>query len=152
MFRVQGEILIARPVDAVFDFVADESNEPLYNPRMRHAERITPLPIGPGTTFRAEMRGGGRDASMVIEYTRFERPHLIASRTRLSSMDIAGTLAFDAEGAEATRMRWSWEIEPHGVLSAVQPLLARLGRRQERAIWEGLKRILEAGVETAAPR
>ena len=42
MARIDGEIVIDRPVDAVFDYVADQSNEPQYNPRMLRAEKITP--------------------------------------------------------------------------------------------------------------
>jgi hypothetical protein len=34
MARVSGEIRIERPVEEVFDFVADQRNEPIYNPRM----------------------------------------------------------------------------------------------------------------------
>jgi hypothetical protein len=30
--HVQGDIVINRPIDEVFDFVADERNEPQYNP------------------------------------------------------------------------------------------------------------------------
>ena len=33
--------MIARPVEEVFDFVADERNEPRYNPRMLRAEKLT---------------------------------------------------------------------------------------------------------------
>jgi len=32
MVRIDGQIVIARPVEEVFDFVADERNEPRYNP------------------------------------------------------------------------------------------------------------------------
>jgi hypothetical protein len=32
LVRVAGEIIINRPIEIVFDFVADESNEPHYNP------------------------------------------------------------------------------------------------------------------------
>jgi len=39
MAHIEGEIVIKRPVDEVFDFVADERNEPRYNPRMLRAER-----------------------------------------------------------------------------------------------------------------
>jgi Polyketide cyclase / dehydrase and lipid transport len=41
MVHVEGEIVSNRPVDVVFDFVADERNEPKYNPRMRRAEQIS---------------------------------------------------------------------------------------------------------------
>jgi hypothetical protein len=32
MARIEGEIFIGRPMDVVFDYVADQSNEPRYNP------------------------------------------------------------------------------------------------------------------------
>ncbi|HEX3199507.1 MAG TPA: hypothetical protein VHR39_18330 [Propionibacteriaceae bacterium] len=35
MARVSGEILIERLIEEVFDFVADQRNEPIYNPRLR---------------------------------------------------------------------------------------------------------------------
>jgi hypothetical protein len=49
MAGIKGEIIIARPVDVAFDYVADQSNEPQYNPRMVRAEKITPGPVGKGT-------------------------------------------------------------------------------------------------------
>jgi hypothetical protein len=36
-------------VEEVFDFVADERNEPRYNPRMLSAEKTSDGPIGIGT-------------------------------------------------------------------------------------------------------
>jgi hypothetical protein len=46
MANISGEILINRPVEQVFDFVADQRNEPIYNPRMLRSEKITEGPIG----------------------------------------------------------------------------------------------------------
>lgn len=54
MARMKGEIVIERPVEEVFDFVADERKEPRCNPRMRRAERISSAPIGLGTRSPAE--------------------------------------------------------------------------------------------------
>jgi hypothetical protein len=56
MVEVRGEILINRRADEVFDFVADEENEPRYNPQMRVARKMTDGPLGVGTVFQAEMR------------------------------------------------------------------------------------------------
>jgi hypothetical protein len=41
MARIEGEIVIGLPVDVAFDYVADQSNEPQYNPHMVRAEKIT---------------------------------------------------------------------------------------------------------------
>jgi hypothetical protein len=56
-------------VEEVFDFVADERNEPRYNPRIRRAEKLSPGPIGGGTRFRAEAVTLRRPVGMAMEYT-----------------------------------------------------------------------------------
>jgi hypothetical protein len=117
MARVSGDILIERPVEEVFDFVADQRNEPAYNPRMLQSEKITEGPIGVGTRFRATARSGGRAAEMLIEVTEFDRPRRLGSLT---------------------------------TMSGVGPLVAHLGRRQERMIWTGLKAQLEGSGDVRA--
>lgn len=148
MIHIKGDIVIDRAVEDVFDYVADERNEPTYNAQMRLAEKISDGPIGVGAQYRAEVVSGGRPVSMVIEFTEYERPRRLASKTTMSSMDIAYTLTFEPV-REGTRMRWSGEIEPHGMLKLFGPLVAWMGRRQELRIWTGLKGLLE-GKEASA--
>jgi hypothetical protein len=150
MALVEGEIIINRPVEEVFDFVADERNEPSYNPQMLRAEQISAGPIGFGTRFRAESRSMGRTVGMTIELTAFERPRRLASATHLSTMEIRGTLTFDSV-PEGTRMRWSWELEPRGMLKLMKPFVVRMGRRQEETTWAGLKRFLETREKVLPP-
>ena len=143
MSGISGEIVINRPVEEVFDFVADERNEPRYNPRMLRADKLSPGPIGLGTRFRAEMRTRPRPTTMTTEFTGYDPPRRLVLRTHLSAMEIQGALTFDPV-PEGTRMRWSWGVEPRGVFKLLTPLVARTGRRQEQAIWANLKRLLEA--------
>jgi len=138
MAHISGKIVINRPVEEVFDTVADERNEPRYNPGMLRAEKLSPGPVGLGSRFRAEMRTWPRPVVMTTECTGYKRPRLLASTTRVSTMDIQGTLTFDPV-PEGTRMRWSWNLQPRGLLKLATPLVAR----QEEAIWTGLKRMLE---------
>lgn len=137
---MEGEIVIARPVVDVFDFVADERNR--YDPRVRRAEKLTAGPIGIGTQFRSESTSMGRPVEMVVEITAYDRPYRLGSSTHLSPMDIHSTLTFKPV-AEGTRMRWSSDLEPRGLLRLAGPLVAWMGRRQARGIWEDLKRVLE---------
>jgi hypothetical protein len=141
--QIEGEIVIDRPVDEVFDFVADERNEPRYNPQMTSVEQLSEGEIGLGTQFRAQVVSGGRPPPLVIEFTTFERPVRLGSRSTMSGMVIMGELTFDGVG-DTTRMRWSWDLKPSGALRLITPLAVWMGRRQERDIWTSLKRCLEA--------
>jgi uncharacterized protein YndB with AHSA1/START domain len=142
MAHIEGEIVINRPVEKVFDFVADERNEPRFNTQMRRAEQISDGPIGLGTRFRAEVVSMGRPVEMEIEFTGFERPHRLASTTRMSAMDVRYTLTFDPV-PEGTRMRWSGDLETRGILKLMSPMVSVMGRRQEQRTWTGLKLLLE---------
>lgn len=148
MFRIEGEIVINRPVEEVFDFVADERNEPRYNSQMRRAEQITEGPVGLGTRYRAELVSMGRPVRMDIEFTGYDRPRRLASATHLSFMETRGGLTFEPVPG-GTRMRWSWEVQPRGIFKLMGPVVAGMGRRQERRIWTDLKRLLEARATSA---
>ncbi|HUY77036.1 MAG TPA: SRPBCC family protein [Ktedonobacterales bacterium] len=143
MAHVEGQIIIHRPVDEVFDFVADERNEPRYNPQMLRAEQTSAGPIGVGATFRAVSMSLGRPVEMTIAFTAYERPRRLMSTTQLATMDIQGTLTF-APVPVGTQMNWSWKLKPRGVFKLMAPLITCIGRRQEKMIWTGLKRYLEA--------
>ena len=150
MARIDGEIVIDRPVDVVFDYVADQGNEPQYNPRMVRAEKIVPGPVGKGTRFRSAVVSMGRTAEMLIEFTGFDRPTRLASATTMQQADISYTLTFEP-AASGTRMRWSGQVRPKGAFKPLGPLIAWMGRHQEQRIWASLKQHLEAApAETAS--
>jgi uncharacterized protein YndB with AHSA1/START domain len=60
MIEIRGEIVIARPIEEVFELLADARNEPLYNPRILKAEKVSAGPIGLGTRFEQTARSIGR--------------------------------------------------------------------------------------------
>ena len=150
MAHIEGKIMIGRPVGEVFDFVADERNEPRYNPRMTSADKTSPGPIGTGTRYRAQSVSRGRPVEMTIETTEYDRPRRLASSTSLATMNVHGALTFDPVQA-GTVMHWSWELEPRGLLKLLTPMIALLGRRQEQQVWTGLKQLLESGPASAGP-
>jgi len=145
MAWIRGSTSIARPVEEVFDFVADERNEPKYNRRMVRVDKMTPGPIADGTCWTATVESQGRLIELNIEVTEYSRPSRLASTTRMLAAEIRGAVSFEpAPGG--TTMRWSWELRPKGALRLMGPVIARLGRRQEAEIWAGLQRYMERQV------
>ncbi len=151
MTRIAGEIVIARPVDEVFDYVADQSNEPEYNPQMVLAEKVTAGPVGKGTRFHSAVASRGRTADMLIECTGYDRPRLFATATMMRQADIDYTLTFEPVPG-GTRMRWSGRVRPKGSVRMLGPLITWLGSRQERRIWAGMKTRLETVPGTPGSR
>lgn len=141
--HVRGQIVIDRPVDEVFAYVADERNEPSYNPAMVKVDKLTDGPVGTGTRYRATVVARGRPMEMFIETTDLQAPTTLSSVTAMSWARIAGTLSFTPEGA-ATRMTWDWQVTPARFSRLLSPLVVRVGRRQETRIWAQLKKVLES--------
>lgn len=142
MAQVRGEINIARPVEVVFDVVADERNEPRYNRKLLRAQQMTDGPIAVGTRFRVVHTAHRRPIDMEIEITEYDRPRHIGSRTTTPAGEVRGGLTFEPV-AGGTRMRWHWDIRPTGVARLLGPLVGIIGGRQERDCWKGLKCYLE---------
>jgi uncharacterized protein YndB with AHSA1/START domain len=142
MARVTGGIDIDRPVEEVFDAVADQTNEPRYNPSMTASRQVTDGPIGVGTHFVATILSRGKPTEVDIEVTRYERPNLFGTCSVMAGSMVVGELRLEPV-ASGTRFSWDWDVTLAGPAKILSPLVAIVGRRQERAIWAGLKDWLE---------
>lgn len=101
--NLHGSVVIDRPIADVFTFIADQRNEPLYNPRMRTVEKATPGPIGDGTRWHIGTVSGTRVTRFELEITDFDPPQRLGSHTGLSMMDIDGELTLTPT-PEGTRL------------------------------------------------
>jgi uncharacterized membrane protein len=139
--HISDQIRIGRPVEVVFDFIADSRNEPTYNSDMRSVTLLTEEPIGTGSQFRAMMGRGGME--MLVTLTAFDRPHLLGSVTTSTLMDTEGTLTFTPDGDQATVMVWDWQVTPRLWLRILGPVLGPVGARLERRIWAAARDALQ---------
>jgi uncharacterized protein YndB with AHSA1/START domain len=144
MARISGQVTIDAPVEEVFDLVADERNEPSYNPRIVHAEKLTEGPVGRGSRFVAQPKGMGSKGEMTLEVLAYDRPHRLHNIVRSSYMEVDGTLTFE-EADGGTRLRWEWDMGLVGPMKLMSPVLALIGPRWERRNWVDLKQYIESG-------
>ena len=132
MAHIAGEVTIDAPVDEVFDMVADERNEPRYNPRIVRAEKVSEGPVGRGARFVAEPKSMGAKGEMTLEILEYDRPHRLRNLVRSSYMQVDGTLTFEEVG-DGTRLRWDWDMGLVGSMRVLSPVLAVIGPRWEPA-------------------
>jgi hypothetical protein len=110
---------------------------------MTAATKTSDGPIGNGTRFEATVLSRGTPRPVSIEYTSFERPHRIGSRSVMADATVEGHVQCDPTPA-GTRFSWDWGRHADtGPARLAGPLIGVIGRRQERAIWTGLKHHLE---------
>jgi hypothetical protein len=144
MVHMTGAVTIDAPVGQVFDLVADERNEPRYNPRIVRAEKVTEGPVGVGSRFVAAPKGMGARGEMTVEVLELDRPHRLRTRVRSSYLRVEGTVTFAPIGG-GTRLGWDWDMRLVGATRVLSPVLAVVGPRWERRNWVGLKGYLESG-------
>jgi hypothetical protein len=98
--------------------------------------------LGHRPPFQATVLNRGRPLDMTIEFTAFDRPRRLASRSVMAGAVAHGAVRCDPiEGG--TRLSWDWQLSLPGLARLAGPLGARIGERQETEIWSGLKRYLE---------
>jgi hypothetical protein len=108
--RIAGEVTIESPITVVFDTVADERNELLYNRRIARAEKVTDGAVGAGTRFTVEPKGIGTSGAMAVEIMEYDRPHRLRNTISSSAMQVDGFLHFE-ETPHGTRLWWVWHIQ-----------------------------------------
>lgn len=143
MTHIAGEVTIDAPIEKVFDTVADERNEPRYNPRIVHADKVGDQPVGVGATYVAEPKGMGLRGQMTVTTVEYDRPHRLRNAIESSYLHVDGTLTFHEIDGQ-TRLTWDWDMRLVGPVRLLAPLLALVGPAWERRNWVDLKRYLES--------
>jgi carbon monoxide dehydrogenase subunit G len=65
---------INRPIDQVFAFLADGTNDTKFSPRVQKIEKLTDGPPGVGTVYSSSVKDAGVKTSREFKLTEFEQP------------------------------------------------------------------------------
>jgi hypothetical protein len=133
-------VTIARPVDEVFDAMADARNEIHWNDQVSASSLVGSEPIGGGSEFRTVNRGRPYRARI----SRYERPASLGFDVTGDTMDIRAEFRFLAEGPAAASLTASFDMRPKGVMRVLLPLMSPLLRRDFPKQGEAFKRFCES--------
>jgi uncharacterized protein YndB with AHSA1/START domain len=118
---VEATAEIARSPADVFDYCSDHTREPEWNAKMKHVRKLTDGPMGLGTRYEMEFVPG---RPMVVDCVRYERP----TEWRMSGETMGMTFGWGGQmlaTATGSRLVLRMELQPHGVLRLIGPLLGR---------------------------
>ena len=137
---------INRPIDQVFAFLADGTNDPKFSPRVQQIEKTTDGPPGVGTVFKSTVKDAGMTSSREFELTEFEQPAKIrwTERSKNAITVPNGGYDLDPAGDGATKVTIFNKFEGHGFGKVILPLAARAARKDADAFAGRIKAAVES--------
>lgn len=148
MPKVDGSIIIRRPVEDVFAYATSAESHLRWVPGIRDAAFLDDGPLHPGSRWRVTVAFGGINMDAVNEVVDLVPQRRFAWRSVDCPVRSSGSYSFTPLGAAATRFDYEFSSDDRlaAVLGAFAlPVALRLLRREIRSRLEGIKASLEAG-------
>jgi uncharacterized membrane protein len=143
VIEIENVVVIDRPIEDVFAYVADFENVAQWAGPVTEAKKTSEGPVGVGSTFIQVSRFLGRKAESTIEVTEYA-PHKKISQ-KSSSGPILMETSYILEAVEdGTKVTLVGEVDAAGFFKLAEPVLARILKRQVKTDSGTLKELLEA--------
>ncbi|QXE37164.1 SRPBCC family protein [Streptomyces sp. GMY02] len=137
---------IDRPIEEVFAFLADGTNDPKFSPRVQAIQKTPDGPTAVGTVFRSTVKDAGMTTKREIRITELESPTKIrwteTSKNLVTSAD--GGYDLESTGAGKTRVRIFNALEGHGIGKLLVGVALSAARKDAPAFAARIKKAAEA--------
>jgi carbon monoxide dehydrogenase subunit G len=143
MASFENTVTIRRPVEDVFAFLADFENVPAWNSAIVETRKVSPGPVGVGTTYH-QTRSVPRRSEEAFEVTVFEPASRLEVQGELGPFRARVGYALEPAGS-GTRLTNAVELGSSGLLTLVAPLATSRVKHAVAANLDVLKQLLERG-------
>ena len=145
--RFEVTTVVERPIEEVFAFLADGTNDPKFSPRVLEIAKTTDGPPGVGTVYASKVKDAGVKTDREFEITVFESPTRIRWKEISKNLVTVPEGGYDLErvGERQTRVALHNTIEGHGM----GKLIAGFALRGARKGADDFGRSIKAAAETA---
>ena len=150
MTKIERSIVIARPVDEVWEFVHDATKDALWQTTLAESEKLTDGPMRVGTRVREVRHFLGVRIELTWEVTEYEPNRRSAIRGVSGPVPLTGGYRFEPHDG-GTRFTVSGELDAHGLFKLAEPVFARITRRELETNLGHLKDLLEAEEAAMSP-
>jgi|SRR5436190_8536904 len=142
MPNASKEVVIDRPVDEVFAFLANAENETQWRPGVLDIRKVSG--DGAGEVYEHGVKGpGGRRIPADFEITDYRPNELLAFRTLKGPVRPTGRFELSRDGG-GTRVRFSLDAQLSGPKKWLMGRMVQKTMNAEMDALENLKRVLEA--------
>jgi uncharacterized protein YndB with AHSA1/START domain len=141
-----GSAVIDRPIEEVFAFLADGTNDPKFSPRVQEIRKTTDGPVGVGTVFESTVKDAGMKTSRKFELTDVEAPTKIRWTERTKNIVTVPEGGYDLEKVSDTQTKVTIRntFEGHGFGKVIVGFAHRQAVKDAPAFAERIKKAVEA--------
>jgi hypothetical protein len=144
--RFGATVVIDRPIDQVFAFLADGENDPKFSARVLEMAKKTDGPPGVGTVYASTVKDAGMKTKREFKLTEFEAPRKIRWAETSKNLVTAPEGGYDlAPAGEGTSLTFFNVLEGHGFGVLIAGLALRSARKGADAFAQAIKAAVEAG-------
>jgi uncharacterized protein YndB with AHSA1/START domain len=144
---IGSEVVIDKPVDEVFEFVAvrHRENHSRWDVEVSRIEPETQGPMALGSRFSIVRRNFGRDESRTFEVTDWQPPSRMVMTTSAPAFELSLRGDFFSVDGGRTKHVLSGEASIGGVRGLLAPLVRRKFQRDIEQNLGRIKTLVEAG-------
>ncbi|HYN50880.1 MAG TPA: SRPBCC family protein [Thermoleophilaceae bacterium] len=142
--RFEATVVIDRPIEEVFAFLADGENDQKFSPRVLEIAKTTDGAAGVGTVYASTVKDAGVKTKREFKLTEFEPP------TRIRWAELSKNLVTAPEGGydlapegSGTRVTIYNILEGHGPGKLIAPLALRSARKGADDFGKAIKTAVE---------
>jgi uncharacterized protein YndB with AHSA1/START domain len=140
-----ASVVIDRPPEEVFDFLAAGVNDPKFSARVLEIAKTTDGPPGVGTVFASTVKDAGMKSQREFEYTEFERPAKLRWRENSTNAVMVSEGGYDLEPANGgTKLSFYNVFEGSGFGKLLVGFALRGARKDADGFAKRIKQAVEA--------
>jgi carbon monoxide dehydrogenase subunit G len=144
--QFSGTAVVDRPIDEVFAFLAEGTNDPKFSPRVQSIEKEPEGPSKVGTVFISTVKDAGMKTSRRFELTGFEAPTTLRWSERSKNMVTVPEGGYDLEavGDGQTRVTIFNSFAGHGFGKVIVGFARKAAAKDADAFAQRIKAAIEA--------
>ena len=144
--RFGASVVIDKPIDEVFAFLADGENDPKFSPRVLEIRKTTDGPTGVGTIYESTVKDAGMKTKRKFEITEFEAPTRIRWAERSKNLVTASKGGYDLaeESQGRTQLTFHNVLEGHGFGKLIAGAALRAAQKDSDNFAGRIKAAVEA--------
>jgi hypothetical protein len=145
--QFSGSVVIDRPIQDAFDYLAAGTNDPKFSPRVLEIRNETGGPPGAGTIFVSKVKDAGMTTERRFELTGFQSPTTIRWTERSSNLVTVPEGGYDLQdlGNGQTRVTVFNSFAGHGFGKLIVGFARRAAAKDADAFAGRIKAAVEAG-------